>query len=65
MSRVTSSTRIIAVVMPNDNNEISMTSDWKSYRVTTDYIETQTGYDFLSTVSESVQSVIESVVDNQ
>ena len=60
-SRVTTSTRIIAVDMPNDN---SIGTAWGSYRTSVNAIEAATGYDILSAVSASVQSVIEAKVDN-
>ncbi len=63
LSRVTTSTRVIAVWMQN-NSSISRTASWKSFRTSVDYIESMTGYDFLSNVSTSIQSVIESRVDN-
>ena len=56
---------VIAVDMPNDNALISRTADWKTFRVSVDAVELSTGYDFLGKVSPSIQSVIESVVDNQ
>jgi endonuclease G, mitochondrial len=62
VSRVTGATRVIAVFMPNQNG---INTDWRTFRVTTDYIESVTGYDFFSNVSASIQSQIESVVDNQ
>jgi endonuclease G, mitochondrial len=63
VARVTTSTRTIAVLMPNTQG--IRTVDWKTYRVSVDQIETLTGYDFLSAVPAAVQSVIESRVDNQ
>ena len=60
VSRVTASTRTIAVIMPNQNN---INSDWRSYRVSVDDVEAMTGYDFFSNVSPSIQSSIESIVD--
>ncbi|UYZ57932.1 DNA/RNA non-specific endonuclease [Hymenobacter latericus] len=60
-SRVSSSTRVIAIDTPNDN---SLLSTWGSYRTTVDAIESATGYDILSNVSASVQSVVEARVDN-
>lgn len=60
-SRVTSSTRVIAVWMPNNQ---SIVNNWGQYRTTVDYIESQTGFDFFSNVSTSVQSAIESKVDS-
>jgi endonuclease G len=64
LSRVTTSTRVIGVWMPNSDSQISRTANWKSFRVSVDYIESQTGYDFLSNVSTSIQATIESRVDN-
>ncbi|MCD9189496.1 MAG: DNA/RNA non-specific endonuclease [Pyrinomonadaceae bacterium] len=62
VSRVTSATRTIAVFMPNNN---SVVSDWKQYRVSVDYVESMTGYDFFSNVGDTVENQIESVVDTQ
>jgi len=62
VSRVTGSTRVIAVWMPNQNG---ISSDWRTFRVTTDFIESTTGYNFFSNVPTSIQAQIESVVDNQ
>jgi endonuclease G len=62
VSRVTTSTRLIAVWIPNNN---SVVSDWKQYRVSVDYVESMTGYDFYSNVSTSIQSTIESKIDTQ
>ena len=64
LSRVTTSTRVIAVWMTNVNANISRTANWKTFRVSVDYIESMTGFDFLSNVSTSIQSVIEARVDN-
>lgn len=61
VSRVTTSTRTIAVLMPNQND---ISSDWRTFRTSTDDIESLTGYDFLSNVPTSIQSVIESSVDS-
>lgn len=65
LSRISASTRVIAVWMPNDNIACPRASAWTSYRVSVDYIESQTGYDFLSNVSSTIQDVIEANVDNQ
>lgn len=61
--RVTTSTRLIAIIMPNTQG--IRTNDWKMYRVSVDQVEALTGYDFFSNVPVSTQSVIEAVVDNQ
>lgn len=65
LGRVSTSTRVIAVDMTNDNNQISRTADWKTFRVSIDAVEAATGYDFLSKVDPAIQSVIEATVDNQ
>lgn len=62
VSRVTTATRTIAVVVPNSG---SINSDWRTYRVSVDQVEAITGYDFFSNVSTGIQAVIEGVVDNQ
>ncbi len=62
ISRITTSTRVISVWMPNTQTVNSQ--PWGYYRTTVDYIESQTGYNFLSNVSTSIQSVIESKVDS-
>ncbi len=59
-SRVSANTRIIAVDTPNENN---LNTAWGSYRTTVDSIEGATGYDLLSAVPASVQSVIEGRAD--
>jgi endonuclease G len=61
VSRVTTSTRVIAIYVPNNQ---SVSSSWLNYRCTVDYIESQTGYDFLSNVPTSIQSVIEAKSDS-
>lgn len=62
-TNVTTSTRVIAVIMPNDDTKISRTADWHNYRVTARSIEQQTGINFMSDVAQSVQDVIETKVD--
>lgn len=54
---VQKSTQVIAVIMPN---QTGISDDgWEKYRVSVDEIEKRTGYEFLSAVSPSIQSVIE------
>ncbi|MFN2406737.1 MAG: DNA/RNA non-specific endonuclease [Pyrinomonadaceae bacterium] len=62
VSRVTTLTRTIAVVMPNSG---TIGSDWRAYRVSVDQVEAITGFDFFSNVSSGIQAVIEGQVDNQ
>ncbi|WP_331058627.1 DNA/RNA non-specific endonuclease [Hymenobacter sp.] len=60
-SRVSSSTRVIAIDVPNDN---SLSTNWGAYRTTVDAIEAATGYDVLSAVSAAAQQAVEARVDN-
>jgi DNA/RNA endonuclease G (NUC1) len=53
----------IAVMMPNDSNVKG--SGWKSFRVSVDLVERETGLNFLSNVPSQVQQIIESKVDSQ
>lgn len=62
LSRITSSTRVIAVNMPNTNG---LNTNWKTFRTSVNAIEAATGYDLLSNVSTSIQNVLEASVDNQ
>lgn len=61
VSRVTTSTRTIAVWVPNQNG---INSDWKNFRVSVDYVESMTGYDFFSNVTDATENTIEAVTDN-
>lgn len=62
VSRVNTSTRTIAVVIPNSG---SIGTDWRAYRVSVDQVEAITGFDFFSNVASDIQAVIEGRVDNQ
>ena len=62
VGRVTTTTRTIAVVIPNSG---SINSDWRTYRTSVDQVEALTGFDFFSSVPSSIQNVIEATVDNQ
>ncbi|KAA6433602.1 DNA/RNA non-specific endonuclease [Rufibacter glacialis] len=61
VSRVTTSTRVIAINTPNST---SISSTWGTYRTTVDAIEAATGYNILSNVPATIQSTIEARVDN-
>jgi endonuclease G len=60
VSRVSATTRVIAVNTPNMN---SIGADWKAYRVTVRDIEKATGYNLLSSLPQNVQDAIETKVD--
>jgi len=61
ISRVTTSTRVIAVNTPNIN---SINTNWGVYRTSVDAIETSTGYDILSVLPDAIEATLESRVDN-
>ena len=53
----------IAVMMRNDSSVKG--KGWKSFRVSVELVEWETGLNFLSNVLPQVQQVIESKVDSQ
>ena len=61
VNRVSTSTRVIAIIMPNVQG--IRTNDWRTYRTSVDAIEAATGYNFLSNVPTAIQNVIEAQVD--
>ncbi len=65
IKRITSTTRTIAVVMPNDNSLISKHDDWKTFRVSVDSVESLTGYNFFSSLPKTIQTIIERSVDTE
>ena len=56
LSRVSCSTRTIAVIMPNNQ---AINADWTTYLTTVDAVEALTGYDFFSNLPEPYQRCIE------
>jgi endonuclease G len=65
IKRVTSATRTIAVVMPNDNSLIKKYDDWRKFRVSIDSVESLTGYNIFLSIPKNIQSIIEKSVDTQ
>jgi endonuclease G, mitochondrial len=63
LTRITSSTRTIAVIMENTKAS-GANHAWGDYRVSIDEVERLTGYNFFSKLPQAVQNSIESVVDN-
>ena len=61
VSRVTTATRTIAVIMPN--NTAIRPDAWQKYLATVDQVEALTGYDFFSNVPVNIQNVIEARLD--
>jgi endonuclease G len=60
LSRVTATTRVIAVNTPNIN---SINADWKQYIVSVRDIESATGYNLLSALPQAVQDALETKRD--
>jgi endonuclease G len=60
---VNESTRVVAVIVPNDDDRVEATEDWRPFRTTVRDIERQTGLDLLSDVQTEVQDVVETRVD--
>ncbi|KAA1245067.1 DNA/RNA non-specific endonuclease [Aquimarina sp. RZ0] len=61
INRVTTSTRVIAINVPNDQG---IGSDWTQFRTSVNSIESLTGYDLLENIPDSIESVLESRIDN-
>lgn len=57
LESITTATPVLAVIMPNRQG--IKETNWQIYRTSIDEIEKLTGYDFLSNLSETVQSAIE------
>ncbi len=60
ISRVSATTRVIAINTPNINGT---SSSWKDYIVTVRDIEGATGYNLLSSLPQNVQDLVEKVKD--
>lgn len=63
LNRVTTTARTIAVDMPNNNASIGMHDDWKTFRVSIDYVESKTGFNFFSNIADNIEKVIEQRTD--
>ncbi len=60
ISRVTCSTRAIAVIMPNTQGiRTTNPNDWQTYLTTVDAVEQLTGYDLYSNLPPAVQACVE------
>ena len=62
LARVSDSTRVIAVEIPNTQD---ISTNWSIYRTSVDHIEAETGFNFLSNIPDSIQAIIEAQTDNQ
>lgn len=59
--QITTSTRVIAVNIPN--NQTAADKPWRAYLTSVDDLENLTGYDFLSNVPVEIQQIIEKLID--
>ncbi|MDX2284812.1 MAG: DNA/RNA non-specific endonuclease [Bacteroidia bacterium] len=62
LSRISGSSRVIAVEMPNTQS--SDNKAWHEYRLSVDELEDRLGYDFFTALPSSLQTQLESRVDN-
>ncbi len=62
VNRVTTSTRVIAINVPNDQG---ISNDWTQFTTTVNAIESLTGYDLFENIPNAIESVIESRVENR
>ncbi|WP_299681446.1 DNA/RNA non-specific endonuclease [uncultured Dokdonia sp.] len=61
INRVTTSTEVIAINVPNDQG---ISSDWSQFRTTVNTIESLTGYDLFENIPNGIEAVIESNIYN-
>jgi endonuclease G, mitochondrial len=64
VDRVVKTTRVIAVIMPNDQN-IGINTPWRNFRTTVDRVEGLTGLNFFSNVRPLMQNLLERKIDTQ
>ncbi len=60
ISRVSTTTRIIAINIPNDQG---VSTDWTNFITSVDAIENLTGYDLFENIPDSIESIIEANLD--
>jgi DNA/RNA endonuclease G (NUC1) len=61
LSRVTCSTRTIAVIMPNIDS--IRESDWETYLTSVDAVESLTGYDLFSSLPDNIEYCVEAGIN--
>jgi len=64
-SRVTTATRVIAIRIPNNKDDLSVqqSDPWEQYRTTVDAVEAETSLDLFSAVPPAIQRVFEARQD--
>lgn len=63
LERIDENVRVIAVIMPNEQNIDNQ--NWQFYRTSIDEIEAKTGLDFLSNVPDDIEDILESKIDSE
>jgi endonuclease G len=63
IARITRATRVIAVLMPNEDG--IREDDWRDFRVSVDEIEQKTGLDLFSAIPTAIQNDLERRVDTR
>jgi endonuclease G len=63
LARITTSTRVVAVDIINQNDVDK--AAWQTYRTSVDAIEKATGLNLLSELPDAVENVLEAKIDNQ
>ncbi len=61
LARINASTRVIAVIMPND---MTVVDDWRQYRRSVGEVEELTGYSFFSKLPADVQEKLKVKIDH-
>ncbi len=61
---VETTTRVIALLVPNDDTLVNVDDDWRKFRVSPREIEARTGLDFLGDVPVEIQDALETRVDD-
>ncbi|MNK11512.1 Nuclease precursor [compost metagenome] len=61
LTRINNDTRVIAVIMPNEQ---TIGSNWKDYRTNIKAIETNTGYNFLSALNAGIKNSLAQKTDH-
>lgn len=64
LSRLNASTRIIAVMMPNQQNDQVEKADWPQYVTSVAHIEKETNYDFFPNVPANVRRALAKKIDS-
>lgn len=64
VDRVFKTTRMIAVIMPN-NQSIGINTPWRNFRTSVRRVEALTGLNFFSNVRPQMQNVLEKQIDQQ